>query len=417
MIAAALVLFVACGTPARPQTAQPNATLDQLLAPIALYPDQLLAQMLMSATDPAKVTELDTWLKANQKLKGTQLQDAAVKAGFEPSFVALALFPQVVAKMADQIAWTTLLGQSFTSDRNAVFDSIQRLRQQARNVGTLKSSPQQEVETKTTSAGQEVIVIEPTNPQIVYVPQYNTRGRVYAGAHHHGDCAGETTMPTWRSRPVSSDLPPASPLVRRWTTTTTTVRTDGMAAPTCTTTPGTTTTTTAKTPAKTGWITARISSRSAAIARRTDRNSGPIVSSRRRSSGPIGSRTDRKTGRSRRRRGLSEHAGAERTTQRSRDAERASERTAQGATTPSTTAQAQRSSRTGSTEARGYGGEPKSGGQSTEQRRFGRVLGILERGIATFLQRSRAAKPQQLARRRRWRRRASSMTGASERRS
>ena len=152
----------------------PTGTLDQLLAPIALYPDSLLAQMLMSATDPAKITELDKWLKANQKLKGTQLQDAAVKAGFDASFVALALFPQVVAKMADQIAWTRVLGQAFTSDRSAVFASIQKLRLQAKNVGTLKSSPQQEVETKTTSSGQEVIVIEPTNPQIVYVPQYNT---------------------------------------------------------------------------------------------------------------------------------------------------------------------------------------------------------------------------------------------------
>ena len=173
MIALTLMVFAACGTPARPQAAQPTGTLDQLLAPIALYPDQLLAQMLMSAADPGKLTELNTWLTANQKLKGTQLQDAAVKAGFDASFVALALFPQVVARMAEQIAWTTLLGQSFTSDRNAVFASIQRLRQQARNVGTLKDSAQQEVETKTTSTGQEVIVIEPTNPQIVYVPQYN----------------------------------------------------------------------------------------------------------------------------------------------------------------------------------------------------------------------------------------------------
>jgi hypothetical protein len=145
-----------------------------VLAPIALYPDSLLAQMLMSATDPVKITELDKWLKANQKLKGTPLQDAAVKAGFDASFVALVLFPQVVAKMADQIAWTRVLGQAFTSDRSAVFASIQKLRLQAKNVGTLKSSPQQEVETKTTSSGQEVIVIEPTNPQIVYVPQYNT---------------------------------------------------------------------------------------------------------------------------------------------------------------------------------------------------------------------------------------------------
>ena len=175
MIAATVVLLVACGSAARPQTPpQLTGTLDQALAPIALYPDSLLAQMLMSATDPGKITELDKWLKANQKLKGTQLQDAAVKAGFEPSFVAMTLFPQVVAKMAEQIAWTTLLGQSFTSDRTAVFDSIQRLRLQAKKVGTLKSSPQQEVETKKTSAGQEVIVIEPTNPQIVYVPQYNT---------------------------------------------------------------------------------------------------------------------------------------------------------------------------------------------------------------------------------------------------
>ena len=184
LITATLVLFVACGPSRDPgaagaQPAQasplPTGTLDELLAPIALYPDALLAQMLMSATDAPKITELDKWLKANKALKGTQLQDAAVKAGFEPSFVALVLFPQVVAKMADQIAWTKLLGQAFTSDRNAVFASIQKLRLQAKNVGTLKSSPQQAVETKTTSSGQQVIVIEPTNPQIVYVPQYNTQ--------------------------------------------------------------------------------------------------------------------------------------------------------------------------------------------------------------------------------------------------
>ena len=184
LITATLVLSVACSPSREPvaagtQPAQasplPTGTLDELLAPIALYPDSLLAQMLMSATDAPKITELDKWLKANKSLKGTPLQDAAVKAGFEPSFVALALFPQVVAKMADQIAWTKLLGQAFTSDRAAVFASIQKLRLQAKSVGTLKSSPQQAVETKTTSSGQQVIVIEPANPQIVYVPQYNTQ--------------------------------------------------------------------------------------------------------------------------------------------------------------------------------------------------------------------------------------------------
>jgi hypothetical protein len=187
MIAVSLILLVACGgsrdqvgTQTAPQTQTPaqaplpTGTLDQLLAPVALYPDSLLAQMLMSATDPPKIAELDKWLKANQTLKGTQLQDAAVKAGFEASFVALVLFPQVVEKMAVQSAWTTILGQAFTADRNAVFASIQKLRLQAKNVGTLKSNAQQDVEVKKTSAGQDVIVIEPANPQIVYVPVYNT---------------------------------------------------------------------------------------------------------------------------------------------------------------------------------------------------------------------------------------------------
>ena len=133
MIAASLVLFVAC-SPARDQgtasaqtTQLPIGTLDQLLAPIALYPDALLAQILMSAQDPPKVAELDKWLKTNATLKGTQLQDAAVKAGFDASFVALALFPQVVTKMAEQIAWTVVLGQSFTNDKTAVFATIQKL--------------------------------------------------------------------------------------------------------------------------------------------------------------------------------------------------------------------------------------------------------------------------------------------------
>ena len=158
------------GAPVQTQTPK---DIDSLLAPIALYPDQLLAQILLCAGDPASVRKLSDWLFANQKLKGTELQDAAVVAGFEPSFVALSVFPQVVNSMAEKIEWTTLVGQLFSADRNAVFASIQKLRAQARDVGTLKSTTQQQVETKTTSSGQDVIVIEPTNPQVVYVPQYN----------------------------------------------------------------------------------------------------------------------------------------------------------------------------------------------------------------------------------------------------
>ena len=177
LIAAALILLTAVSScksqEAKPKSLKDMGSVDQLLAPIALYPDPLLAQILMSSLDPPKVTEFDKWLDANKSLKGSHLQDAAVKDGFDPSLVALALFPTVVAKMADQIAWTTLVGQAFKSDKSSVFDAIQRLRKQASDVGTLKTTPQQAVSSKKTSAGSDVIVIEPANPQVVYVPQYN----------------------------------------------------------------------------------------------------------------------------------------------------------------------------------------------------------------------------------------------------
>jgi len=165
---------VASGGQAQPaQQTQTPSDIDSLVAPIALYPDQLLAQILMCAGDPDSVRNLDSFLKANPKLKGTELQDAALLKGFEPSFVALALFPDVVQRMAARLDWTKLVGQVFVADRSIVFASIQKLRAQAHNIGTLKSNEQQQVETQTTSTGQEVIVIEPTNPQVVYVPQYN----------------------------------------------------------------------------------------------------------------------------------------------------------------------------------------------------------------------------------------------------
>jgi hypothetical protein len=150
-----------------------GTSIDTLLAPIALYPDALIAQILLSASDPAKVKEFDGFLAANKSLAGTTLQDAAVKAGFDASLVALALFPQVVKQMASDLKWTTTLGKTFAANKQAVFDSIQRLRGLAQQMGTLKSTPQQEVKTQKTDSGGQVIVIEPTNPQVVYVPQYN----------------------------------------------------------------------------------------------------------------------------------------------------------------------------------------------------------------------------------------------------
>jgi hypothetical protein len=148
------------------------AYLDQLLAPVALYPDALLAQVLLCSGNSRKVGELAAWLKRNPHLKGSELQQAVQDSGFEPSFVALAPFPQVVELMAGNLTWTSQLGGAFAVDRGAVFDSIQRLRKQSQAAGNLKSTPQQTVESRTVE-GQQVIVIEPANPQVIYVPVYN----------------------------------------------------------------------------------------------------------------------------------------------------------------------------------------------------------------------------------------------------
>ena len=148
-------------------------TLDKLLAPIALYPDALVTQILTCAPNLDQVKEVSTWLKANADLKGTAAQDAASEQGFDASFVAIVLFPDVLHMMAEKADWTTELGQAFQQDRKGVFASIQRLRKQAKAQGNLTTTEQQQVETTTTQSGQEVIVIQPANPQVVYVPQYN----------------------------------------------------------------------------------------------------------------------------------------------------------------------------------------------------------------------------------------------------
>lgn len=155
------------------QTTRPSGELDTLFAPIALYPDALLGPMLLSAENPSKIGALSEWLRSHESIKGTALQDAAKAAGFSESYVALVLFPEVVDTMAGQLEWTMNVGQAFTADRSAVFASIQRLRLKAKDAGKLKSTAQQTVSTEAMAGGQQVIVIEPANPQVVYVPQYN----------------------------------------------------------------------------------------------------------------------------------------------------------------------------------------------------------------------------------------------------
>ena len=146
--------------------------LDELVAPIALYPDQLVGQILAASVNSQEVLDAGNWLLQNESLKGDQLDAAAQKAGFGPATRALVQFPTVVDMMCQEIDWTKQVGAAFTSDQKGVLDAIQRLRAQAADVGNLKTTPQQTVEKKE-DAGKEVIEVKPADPKVVYVPQYD----------------------------------------------------------------------------------------------------------------------------------------------------------------------------------------------------------------------------------------------------
>lgn len=150
----------------------PNDQLDSLVAPIALYPDPLLAQVLAASTYPLEIIQLQQWLSRNKNLKDKALADAVEKQPWDPSVQALAVLPDVVKRLADDIQWTTDLGNAFLAQESDVMDAVQRMRLKAKNTGNLKSSEQLAVETKTVD-NKSVIVIEPANPQVVYVPSYN----------------------------------------------------------------------------------------------------------------------------------------------------------------------------------------------------------------------------------------------------
>ena len=153
------------------QAWEPSA-LDELLAPIALYPDALVGQVLAASANAQEVLDAGNWLLDNQNLQGKELDAAAGKLGFSPAVRSLVQFPSVLDMMCSQLDWTKEVGQAYTADQRGVLDSIQRLRSQAAAVGNLKSTPQQKVE-KTQDEGKEVIVVQPADPKVVYVPQYN----------------------------------------------------------------------------------------------------------------------------------------------------------------------------------------------------------------------------------------------------
>jgi Protein of unknown function (DUF3300) len=151
----------------------PRDQLDSLVAPIALYPDDLLAQTLAASTYPLEIMQLDQWMDKNKNLKDKALADAVAKQPWDPSVQSMAAFPEVVQRMAENIQWMTDVGNAVLAQQKDVMDAVQRMRAKAQGTGNLKTGSEQKVETKTTQSGQQVIVVEQANPEAVYVPSYD----------------------------------------------------------------------------------------------------------------------------------------------------------------------------------------------------------------------------------------------------
>jgi hypothetical protein len=175
--------FALHGAPARAQApVQPAAApaeqlltteqLDQLVAPIALYPDTLLAEVLMASTYPLEVVEADRWATANKKLKGDQLKAAANKQKWDDSLKALVATPSVLSMMSTKLDWTQKLGDAVLAQQPDVMDAIQRLRAKAHAQNKLTTTKQQKVSV-TQQENKQVVVIEPAQPDMIYVPYYN----------------------------------------------------------------------------------------------------------------------------------------------------------------------------------------------------------------------------------------------------
>ena len=149
--------------------------LASLVAPIALYPDALVAQILMASTYPLEVVEAARWIKANPELESDALEDAMQKQSWDPSVKSLTAFPQVLAMMNEKLTWANQLGQAFLSDQKSVMNSLQSLRQKAKAEGNLETNSQQTVTVKDQPTGSQsqTIIIQPSHPQVVYVPIYN----------------------------------------------------------------------------------------------------------------------------------------------------------------------------------------------------------------------------------------------------
>jgi hypothetical protein len=160
--------------PQGPPRAQalPPQQLDDLVAPIALYPDPLLGQVLAASTYPVELVEAQQWLQANSNLQGAQLTDAARQQSWDASVQAMVAMPDVLAKLNQDIRWATDLGNAFLAQPADVMAAVQRMRARAQQNGRLQSSPQETVTTQD-QGGQQAIVIQPADPQVIYVPTYD----------------------------------------------------------------------------------------------------------------------------------------------------------------------------------------------------------------------------------------------------
>ncbi len=153
---------------APPYTQQTPEELQRLVAPIALYPDSLVAQILAASTFPDQVVEADRWVQANPDLKGDALAQAVDQQPWDPSVKALAAFPSVLGNMDKNLSWTSSLGDAYYNQQQDVMDAVQFMRQKAEQAGNLKSTPQQTVQNEGST-----VEIQPANPDVVYVPAYD----------------------------------------------------------------------------------------------------------------------------------------------------------------------------------------------------------------------------------------------------
>ena len=161
----------------QPQSTQQDTKLssqqlDSLVAPLALYPDPLLSQTLVASTYPLEIVQLHQWLQENKGLKDKALTDAVSKQNWDPSVQAMAVFPDLVKQLAENIKWTDELGNAFLAQQNDVMDAVQRMRAKAVEKGALKTTEQQTVETKVIE-NKSVVVVQPAKTEVVYVPSYD----------------------------------------------------------------------------------------------------------------------------------------------------------------------------------------------------------------------------------------------------